>query len=281
VGIFIAVMALGRAPGEARRQPHSIMKSHSKIQAFTLIELLVVIAIIAILASILFPVFGRARENARRSSCQSNLKQIGLGIMQYTQDYDERFPLSRTNNVSVGGTRNGALTDNVPWQYTIQPYVKSSQLFKCPSVKNELWMYNTGDTIRGSYMCNGTGQYNGNKPNDFGGDRPMNDADPAAGGGIALAKIESSAQVILVGERNNRQDPEFYSVVDVDQFINHLGMTNFLFCDGHVKSMKPNATATPINLWNVTNTTVSTDTSPGPAPAGLATKLAQQQAALS
>src|SRR4028118_1774787 len=62
---------------------------------FTLIELLVVIAIIGILASILFPVFARARENARRSSCQSNLKQIGLGILQYTQDYDEKLPLRR------------------------------------------------------------------------------------------------------------------------------------------------------------------------------------------
>jgi prepilin-type N-terminal cleavage/methylation domain-containing protein/prepilin-type processing-associated H-X9-DG protein len=250
------------------------MKSSSRIHAFTLIELLVVIAIIAILASILFPVFGRARENARRSSCQSNLKQIGLGILQYTQDYDEKYPMCRTNNTIVDGT----LRNDVPWQYTVQPYVKSRQLFKCPSIRNDVWLNNTGSTILSSYMANGTGLFNGSAPNDFGGERPMNDT--YKGGGLPLARIASSAQVILVGERNNRADPDFYGVSDIDQFVNHLGMTNFLFCDGHVKSMKPNATAAPINLWNADNTTVSTDTTPGPAPTGLATKLSQQQAAL-
>jgi prepilin-type N-terminal cleavage/methylation domain-containing protein/prepilin-type processing-associated H-X9-DG protein len=89
--------------------------------AFTLIELLVVIAIIAMLAAILFPVFGRARENARRSSCQSNLKQIGLGIIQYTQDYDEFFPLTGTVNL------------NYSVFSSIQPYIKSVQLLQCPS----------------------------------------------------------------------------------------------------------------------------------------------------
>ena len=74
-----------------------ITKSQRK-EGFTLIELLVVIAIIAILAAILFPVFARARENARRASCQSNLKQIGLGMFMYLQDYDEKFTRVSMNN---------------------------------------------------------------------------------------------------------------------------------------------------------------------------------------
>src|SRR4028118_570049 len=93
-----------------------------RLKGFTLIELLVVIAIIAILAAILFPVFARARENARRASCLSNAKQIGLGVMQYAQDYDEKLPFSYTNP-GPGGI----------WADTIQPYVKNYQMFKCPS----------------------------------------------------------------------------------------------------------------------------------------------------
>ncbi|MBC8138067.1 MAG: DUF1559 domain-containing protein [Fibrella sp.] len=80
--------------------------------AFTLIELLVVIAIIAILAAILFPVFAQAREKARQSACLSNFKQIGLGIIQYTQDYDETYPL-------------GGRADGVEWSTIIQPYLKN------------------------------------------------------------------------------------------------------------------------------------------------------------
>lgn len=116
---------------------------------FTLIELLVVIAIIAILAAILFPVFARARENARRASCQSNLKQIGLGVLQYAQDYDEKYPLlwygsgnpsviqtaSGTPGLvfKVGDGSNGAEFNYITYMDIIYPYVKSVQIFRCPS----------------------------------------------------------------------------------------------------------------------------------------------------
>jgi prepilin-type N-terminal cleavage/methylation domain-containing protein len=116
---------------------------------FTLIELLVVIAIIAILAAILFPVFARAREQARRTACVSNVRQIGMGWMMYVQDYDESFPPSNSPNSSNWGPSttftgkypckpcrphlkgNDAITYD-PTIYAI-PYIKSMDLFKCPS----------------------------------------------------------------------------------------------------------------------------------------------------
>ena len=107
------------------------MSNKNTKSAFTLIELLVVIAIIAILAAILFPVFARARENARRSSCQSNLKQIGLGIEQYKQDYDGTYPMAY---FYVNGSSSAA--GYIQWTGSVQPYVKSNQLFVCPSDKN-------------------------------------------------------------------------------------------------------------------------------------------------
>ena len=90
-------------------------------RGFTLIELLVVIAIIAILAAILFPVFAKAREKARQISCASNMKQIGLGFMQYSQDNDEVFPNDGTGQCGAHG-----------WAGRIYPYVKSTAIYKCP-----------------------------------------------------------------------------------------------------------------------------------------------------
>ncbi|HEY3330896.1 MAG TPA: DUF1559 domain-containing protein [Capsulimonadaceae bacterium] len=110
----------------SRTKQHVALKQNQTNQAFTLIELLVVIAIIAILAAILFPVFAQAREKARQTSCASNLKQIGLGMLQYTQDYDETLtPASMDRDVSPN-----VWYEN--WDSLIYPYVKSTGVFFCP-----------------------------------------------------------------------------------------------------------------------------------------------------
>lgn len=120
-------------------------------RGFTLIELLVVVAIISLLAAILFPVFARARENARRSSCLSNLKQMGLGMMQYTQDYDERMPsgyLTNSDGVPEFTYPNGTgHTRTQPWYFAIYPYVKNWQIFNCPSADSAI-AYGGGYSIQ-------------------------------------------------------------------------------------------------------------------------------------
>jgi prepilin-type N-terminal cleavage/methylation domain-containing protein/prepilin-type processing-associated H-X9-DG protein len=95
-------------------------------RGFTLIELLVVIAIIAILAAILFPVFARAREKARQTSCLNNTKQIMLGISMYAQDHDDHLPYCQCDTVPT-----------LYWNDVIEPYVKNEQIFTCPSNPSE------------------------------------------------------------------------------------------------------------------------------------------------
>lgn len=98
-------------------------------QAFTLVELLIVISIIALLATVLFPAFARARENARRISCASNLKQLGLGITQYIQDFDEGFPVS----FYAAASGSTGFADGQNWASRLFDYTKSWQIFVCPS----------------------------------------------------------------------------------------------------------------------------------------------------
>ena len=114
--------------------PHLFPKPARPRKGFTLIELLVVIAIIAILAAILFPVFQSVRENARRTACGSNIRQLGLGVMQYNQDNEERMPPLFTNPpASVCGALPGG-SCRMSWVGIIDPYVKSTDVWKCPDM---------------------------------------------------------------------------------------------------------------------------------------------------
>jgi prepilin-type N-terminal cleavage/methylation domain-containing protein/prepilin-type processing-associated H-X9-DG protein len=214
-----------------------------KRTGFTLIELLVVIAIIAILAAILFPVFARARENARRASCQSNLKQIGLGIMQYTQDYDERMPGAYLYY-------NG--TTLMWWEDLTQPYVKSYQLMICPS-----------DSVPNSYSSNRPlpattfpnpllSSYAANAlATDFSGNT-IAAAMPAGAAGTALAQFEEPATTIIVADSASM---ELFSPTHVDcgdrtalrLDFRHLDGNNYLFADGHVKWSKQ----TSQSMWTI------------------------------
>ena len=101
-------------------------------RGFTLIELLVVIAIIAILAAILFPVFQKVRENARRTACLSNLKQLGLGFTQYMQDADEQFPIGFPNLSKGCFAATNGYPQGEAWAFQIYPFVKSTGVYICP-----------------------------------------------------------------------------------------------------------------------------------------------------
>jgi prepilin-type N-terminal cleavage/methylation domain-containing protein/prepilin-type processing-associated H-X9-DG protein len=125
-----------------------------KRKAFTLIELLVTIAIISILASILFPVFARARENARRASCLSNMKQLGLAMMMYVQDYDECYPNAVRGTTDPPPNGYQWYGNNWFWPMILYPYYGSAQVFVCPSAPVVNTNAGRPAPFRGNYGAN-------------------------------------------------------------------------------------------------------------------------------
>jgi prepilin-type N-terminal cleavage/methylation domain-containing protein/prepilin-type processing-associated H-X9-DG protein len=224
----------------------SCQKSNGK-RGFTLIELLVVIAIIAILAAILFPVFARARENARRASCVSNVKQIMLGVMQYTQDYDEKYPPSYTYTPAISGV----------WYTYTQPYLKSAQIFKCPSDSNN-------DLATMSALGDGNGYVVSYAANFYlGGDIPVSIA--------SLSSVQSPSTTVYMSDAGMQADGDNGTVRAASPIKNgglrllidssiaagtngdwmgpnprHLETAVVGFADGHVKALRPNS-------WYYTN----------------------------
>jgi len=186
-----------------------------RTRGFTLIELLVVIAIIAILAAILFPVFAKAREKARQSSCQSNCKQIGLAVMQYAQDYDERTPRHCDNA--------GASASDDCWGKVIQPYIKNTQVFICPSASaNTATAGNYGWNIRGCDWRS-LGQFVHPAETIMVADHIAPGESPSYGGGYIRAPNCCGSGNPLTGQQ--------FSLIS----SRHNDGANVVFADGHVK----------------------------------------------
>ncbi len=262
------------APGASPRP------GRSSRAAFTLIELLVVIAIIAILAAILFPVFGRARENARRSSCQSNLKQIGLAFIQYSQDFDETFP--------VGASGSPASFWGASWIGRMQPYVKSAQLFTCPSDTTSVSAAPAG-SVAVSYNYNRSIPFNAAPSypgpagkiaafnatsktvllNEISGDpvNPLTDMIPANDYNINQSiglngvwqayrnatGLDIKFETGQLGGRKHNPSGDYGGYTNQDNKGRHFDGSNYLLADGHVKWYRGSAVSSGFQAFNPTD----------------------------
>jgi len=218
-----------------------------KRRGFTLIELLVVIAIIAILAAILFPVFAQAREKARQTQCLSNLKQVGTGLMMYTQDYDEMNPPMR-NAADTAWRDNWADFNNPTFAgqtpnflLCLTPYVKNNNIYGCPSAPNETTGTPGNQAVtpisRSSFLGNAVVMHR------------------------SIAAIPNPADIVYVQELFNARGMAFLrplvrnandanrtqyrwwyfprpGATDVWNYTaTHMNGGNVLFCDGHAKHL--------------------------------------------
>jgi prepilin-type processing-associated H-X9-DG protein/prepilin-type N-terminal cleavage/methylation domain-containing protein len=245
------------------------MSKRFRVPAFTLIELLVVIAIIAILAAILFPVFAQAREKARAANCLSNLKQIGMGVMMYAQDHDEKMPYNYA--YTWPGQK-----ELYYWQDLCRPYVKNEAVYSCPSASPHT-PHNTkrppglpSPLVR-DYIANAQWGFAENKSliidgKDYGQKAGIGVAGPFTNNwqndSIPLAQIEDTAGTIAIFDGRSGFD-EVWRGEQVDAYYNatgqcswewsapsknycaeghthkrHNGGFNVAYCDGHAKFVK-------------------------------------------
>jgi prepilin-type N-terminal cleavage/methylation domain-containing protein/prepilin-type processing-associated H-X9-DG protein len=217
-----------------KQQGTHMLQSRRNCKGFTLIELLVVIAIIAILVAILFPVFARARENARRASCQSNLKQLGIATQMYVQDYDEKLMAMKMDK------SNGTLY----WYTVLDPYLKNKQILVCPSYKSTDYYPNGSSGTRDTYGIN---CYEGDaKSGAVVLALTGSDGSPLPYGPThSMSQITWPSELVLFADYHTDSSNNYKPYVSgyADNYLRytvpqvHFDGANYAFVDGHVKFM--------------------------------------------
>lgn len=202
--------------------------NNARQRGFTLIELLVVIAIISILASMLFPVFGRAREQARKVVCSSNLRQVGMAVLQYGQDWDEMYPVGYPFWLSTESTNFPTLT----LTQTTYPYTKSYQLWQCNSwqgvYKGSIANYKN-DWGNYSFITSDTNNVIGvpGTTSDPQSLASVNDPSRYPLFWCGVAPEQTTPSPPRINAHSGTKDPEWLN--------GSLGGTTVMFADGHVK----------------------------------------------
>jgi len=227
----------------------SAVDSRSSRRGFTLIELLVVIAIIAILAAILFPVFAQAREKARQTSCSSNMRQLGLGMAQYCQDYDETMPMVRAYDVNAAKFYD--------WRMEIMPYLKNVQVTACPSNKLNAGTY-WGDcvgqdqSIENPYVHHSYSMATSTDVGDIrsGSTSVVGDGFSWGWGatGPSLAAIQRPSQTLMIIETYSECTDQCMNCA-ASGFCEHSKSAGFVFPDSHVKALRWRQTYEPECMW--------------------------------
>ncbi|HEY3332199.1 MAG TPA: DUF1559 domain-containing protein [Capsulimonadaceae bacterium] len=254
------------------------MKYERISRGFTLIELLVVIAIISILAAILFPVFATAREKARATTCASNLKQLAIAFTGYIQDYDEVYP--------IAGSYQSPTGVNPTWDSEIQPYLGTAKMKSGANFQPDALVYACPDDTPVNAASAGAGQ----KRATYAMPEPHTSCANANFYGLAQATAPGWPANSWSAGRNMReivvpattlelvevpninlfgQGPVAYSIQNSGTACNMYAMQdyqstpmhsegyNWLFCDGHVKWLRPEQTMgtgtmkVPLGFWSI------------------------------
>jgi len=256
-----------------KRLVKKVKSKSGKTTGFTLIELLVVIAVIALLAAILFPVFARARERARATSCLSNLKQLGLAALMYAQDWDERFPpfgylIDASHYQFWYGMQEGSWPGPFTYDLTkglLEPYKKNVQILRCPSFSPTHPIYGDGLGYGYNYGWNGATTV-GVAGDVFAGIPPA-----------SLGELADAAGTIVFGDAALHFDPMAWPIPPVGSAtwestaivapstllywgypsmeyrfhdLRHFERANMVFADGHAKSMSKDALEASDELWD-------------------------------